>query len=119
VGDILHVTRAPHAQVFPRCAAVVHHAGAGTTHTVLAAGVPSVPVPHVSDQFLWSDELRRLGTAPRALRRTALTAGRLAARLRETIGNAEMKRAALGMQAKMRGDDGPRVAAQLIERSME
>ena len=60
------VGRTPHAAVFPRCAAVVHHCGAGTTHTTLKAGVPSVCVPHVSDQFGWADELRRLGVAPAA-----------------------------------------------------
>ena len=116
---VLHVKRTPHAQVFPRCAAIVHHAGAGTTHTTLAAGVPSVPVPHVSDQDLWSAELERLGAAPRPLKRTSLTARRLAARIRETIDNADMKRSAMSIQAKMRGDNGPLVAAQLIERTME
>jgi sterol 3beta-glucosyltransferase/vancomycin aglycone glucosyltransferase len=117
-ADILHVTRAPHAQVFPRCAGVVHHAGAGTTHTTLAAGVPSVPVPHVSDQFLWSDELRRLGVATRPLPRTGLTAKRLGARIREAIGNHAMKQAALGLQARMQSDNGPATAAGLIERAM-
>ena len=45
--DVVFVKRTPHAQVFPRCAAVVHHAGAGTTHSTLRAGVPSITVPHI------------------------------------------------------------------------
>ncbi|MFN7131683.1 MAG: glycosyltransferase, partial [Myxococcales bacterium] len=32
----------PHATLFPRMAAVVHHGGAGTTHAALAAGVPQL-----------------------------------------------------------------------------
>jgi hypothetical protein len=32
----------PHTWLFPRCAAVVHHGGCGTTHTALHAGVPQV-----------------------------------------------------------------------------
>jgi UDP:flavonoid glycosyltransferase YjiC (YdhE family) len=105
-------------QVFPRCAAVVHHAGAGTTHTTLKSGVPSIPVPHVSDQFAWSDELHRLGVAPAPLKRTKLTANALAARIRQTVGNALMKQNAVAMQQRMASDDGPETAATLIERTM-
>jgi UDP:flavonoid glycosyltransferase YjiC (YdhE family) len=112
---ILFVKRAPHKVVFPRCAAVVHHAGAGTTHTTLRAGTPSVPVPHVSDQFLWSKELRRLGVAPTALRRTKLTAAALAERIKATIGNAGMKHAAMAISERMQSDNGPETAVDLIE----
>ena len=112
----LFVRRTPHATVFPRCAAVVHHAGAGTTHSTLRAGVPSVAVPHVSDQFGWAAELERLGVAPAPLKRKHLTVKALADRIRETAGNPRMKQAALTMRRKMEHDDGPRVAAELIER---
>ncbi|HEX6162198.1 MAG TPA: glycosyltransferase [Vicinamibacterales bacterium] len=114
---VLFVKRAPHKIVFPRCAAVVHHAGAGTTHTTLRAGTPSVPVPHVSDQFLWSKELLRLGVAPRPLRRTRWSAGALADRIKETVGNPKMKQAALAMSERMRNDNGPERAVDLIERT--
>jgi sterol 3beta-glucosyltransferase len=116
--DLLFVRRTPHVQVFPRCAAVVHHAGAGTTHTTLKAGVPSIPVPHVSDQFAWSDELYRLGVAPAPLKRTKLTANALVGRIRETVGNSRMKQNAVAMQQRMASDDGPETAATLIERTM-
>lgn len=114
-NDLLFVKRTPHVRVFPRCAAVVHHAGAGTTHTTLTAGVPSIPVPHVSDQFAWSDELHRLGVAPTPLKRTKLTAHALASRIRETAGNSRMKQNALAMQTRMAADDGPSTAAAMIE----
>jgi UDP:flavonoid glycosyltransferase YjiC (YdhE family) len=117
-GDLLFVERTPHALVFPRCAAVVHHAGAGTTHTTLGAGVPSVPIPHVSDQFAWSDELKRLGVAPKPLKRTQLTADALAERIRETVGNQRMKAAAESIRQRMAHDDGPRTAAEMIEKVM-
>ena len=114
-NEILFVKRTPHRLVFPRCAAVVHHAGAGTTHTTLKAGAPSIPVPHVSDQFAWSDDLHRLGVAPAPLKRTKLTAKALAARIEATVGNARMKQNALVMQQRMAHDDGPNTAARLIE----
>lgn len=115
---VMFVKRTPHAHVFARCAAVVHHAGAGTTHTTLKAGVPSIPVPHVSDQFGWSAELRRLGVAATPLARTKLTAQALAARIRETAGNALMKQHAIAMQRRMASDNGPETAATLIEQAM-
>jgi sterol 3beta-glucosyltransferase len=112
---LLFIRRAPHRLVFPRCAAVVHHAGAGTTHTTLRAGTPSVPVPHVSDQFLWSKELYRLGVAPKALRRTKWSAAALAERIKETVGNPAMQQSAAAMSARMQRDNGPETAADLID----
>ena len=112
--SLLFVKRTPHRLVFPRCAAVVHHAGAGTTHATLGAGVPSIPVPHVSDQFAWSDELRRLGVAPEPLRRTRLTAPALAARIRTALQQPRMKAAAMAMSARMQSDNGPETAADMI-----
>ena len=42
--DILLVGDVPHDWLFPQMAAVVHHAGAGTTGAGLRAGVPAVAV---------------------------------------------------------------------------
>jgi len=115
---LLFVRRVPHAQLFPRCAAVVHHAGAGTTHATLRAGVPSVPVPHVSDQFAWAEDLHRLGVAPQPLKRTKLNAATLASRIREVVGTARMKRNAVAIQQRMLNDNGPVTAATLIEQAL-
>lgn len=115
---MLFVKRTPHHLVFPRCAAVVHHAGAGTTHTTLRAGVPSVPVPHVSDQFGWSEELQRLGVASAPIRRTSLKAATLASRIRDVLNAPRVKQAAMEMSARMQADNGPETAADLIERAM-
>ena len=117
-GRVLFVRRTPHNLVFPRCAAVVHHAGAGTTHSTLRAGVPSIPVPHVSDQFAWSEELERLGVAARPLRRTKLNAEALASRIRDVIRKPRMKQAAMSIRETMKGDNGTETAADLIEGAM-
>ncbi|PNV30935.1 glycosyl transferase [Streptomyces sp. DH-12] len=68
IGDVLH------DWLFPRTAAVVHHAGAGTTATGLRAGVPAVPVPVMADQPFWASRLRDLGVAPRPVLFQDLTA---------------------------------------------
>src|SRR4051794_41941574 len=52
--DILLVGDLPHDWLFPRTAAVVHHAGAGTTGAGLRAGVPAGPPPPPGGQPLWA-----------------------------------------------------------------
>ncbi|EPH41512.1 putative Sterol 3-beta-glucosyltransferase [Streptomyces aurantiacus JA 4570] len=76
--DIITVGEVPHSRLFPRVAAVVHHAGAGTTAAGLRAGVPAVPVPVQFDETFWAGRLTALGTAPCALPLPGLTAARLA-----------------------------------------
>ena len=49
---IFRITKAPHQVIFPHCSAVVHHGGAGTTHSATRAGCPSVVVEHIYDEFL-------------------------------------------------------------------
>jgi UDP:flavonoid glycosyltransferase YjiC (YdhE family) len=55
----------PHHWLFPRTSLVIHHGGAGTSHTAARAGVPSIPLPVAVDQFFWADRLAAAGVAPR------------------------------------------------------
>ena len=48
--QVLHLPFAPFSQVFPACAAVIHHGGIGTIAQCLRAGVPSLVVPGGMDQ---------------------------------------------------------------------
>ena len=79
--SVLVVEGAPHEWLFPRCAAVVHHGGAGTTAAALRAGVPQVVVPHIADQPYWGRRVHDLGVGPAPVARKDLTAARLAAAL--------------------------------------
>jgi UDP:flavonoid glycosyltransferase YjiC (YdhE family) len=117
--DIIFVNRTPHKAVFPRCAAVVHHAGAGTTQTVLQSGVPSIPVPHVSDQFSFAEELERLGVACRGIPRRTLTAATLARRVQEVLANPQLARNAAALRERIKDDNGVATAVALIEQHME
>jgi sterol 3beta-glucosyltransferase/vancomycin aglycone glucosyltransferase len=114
-GDVLMIGRVSHAALFPACAAVVHHGGAGTTHTALAAGVPSIVVPHVADQYFWADELRRIGVALKPVSRRPLSAKTLGDRIRETIGNAALRIRAQELGAKVGSENGVERAVDLIE----
>jgi vancomycin aglycone glucosyltransferase len=50
-----------HRALFPRCSAIVHHGGAGTTAQAARAGVPQVLVPHMFDQHHWAARVTELG----------------------------------------------------------
>ena len=81
----------PHAKVFPRCAAVVHHGGAGTLHQALRAGVPQIVAPHLVDQFFWSERLGRAGLTPGALVRADIDPARFASLLRRCVDDQELR----------------------------
>ncbi len=114
-SDIFYLTRGEHGLLFPRCQAVVHHGGAGTTQATLLAGVPSVVVAHVADQFFWGDELARLGVAGKPLGRRSLSATMLAKALQNVLNRQDFRINAKNLAVKIAAEDGVRVAVQTIE----
>ncbi len=114
--DLFVLQRAPHAAVFPRCAAVVHHGGAGTVHAAARAGVPSVVVPHGFDQDWWARRLRDLGAAPPALPVRKTTPSALAAAIREVVGGPSYTQAATHLRAGLAGDAGTAAAVAALEK---
>lgn len=104
--DVLTIGETPHDWLFPRTAAVVHHCGAGTTAAGLRAGVPAVPVPVLADQPFWAARLHRLGAAARPIPLPRLTAGRLAAALRDVTANPHRAARAQALSAPLRAEDG-------------
>jgi UDP:flavonoid glycosyltransferase YjiC (YdhE family) len=59
--SVMHVPYAPFSELLPRCAALVHHGGIGTTAQALASGIPQLVVPFAHDQFDNADRVGRLG----------------------------------------------------------
>ncbi|WP_045822149.1 glycosyltransferase [Williamsia herbipolensis] len=51
--DVRVVGSADHASVLPRCAAAIHHGGAGTTGASLRAGLPTLVAAFSADQPMW------------------------------------------------------------------
>jgi UDP:flavonoid glycosyltransferase YjiC (YdhE family) len=96
----------PHAWLFPQTAAVVHHAGGGTSAAGLRAGVPAVPVPVLLDQRFWAARLAALGAATAPVPYRRLTADRLAAAIRTTTTNPSHRAAARALAARLAEEDG-------------
>jgi len=114
--DILLVGDLPHDWLFPRTAAVVHHAGAGTTGAGLRAGVPAVPVPVLVDQPFWAERLHRLGVAPDPLPLSELTADTLTGALRSCLDRPAYRDRATEVARRINADDGPAAVLSLLTR---
>src|SRR6202522_4496707 len=54
VGQVNYTT------ILPMCRAAVHHGGAGTTAAGLRAGLPTLILWDVADQFIWATQIKRL-----------------------------------------------------------
>jgi UDP:flavonoid glycosyltransferase YjiC (YdhE family) len=104
----------PHSWLFPRTSVVIHHAGAGTTHSAARAGVPSIALPVAVDQFYWAGRLACAGVAPKYIRAAKIDAKSLAEMLEFTAQDGVRERAkALG--AAMAEEHGVRRAVAAIE----
>jgi sterol 3beta-glucosyltransferase len=113
-NDIRIVGSVPHDWLFPRVALAVHHCGAGTTGAAVRAGIPTVPVPFVGDQFFWGWQLERLGVATSRLERRGLTAERLAEAI-HLAGKPEMIERAAALGRRVRAEDGVAAAIRQLE----
>ena len=109
------VDAAPHAWLFPRTAAVVHHGGAGTTAAGLRAGVPSIIIPYFADQPFWGNRVAQLGVGPQPLPRKILTVDRLAAALETAVTNPQMQQRAAELGRKIQAEDGIAQAVSIVQ----
>lgn len=109
VGDV------PHAWLFPRVRAVVHHGGAGTSAAAFEAGVAQLAVPHMGDQPYWGRRIADLGCGPSPLRLHEVTVDSLTDRLADLVAGGYDRRAGeLGSLA--RAEDGVGQAVTRLQR---
>jgi UDP:flavonoid glycosyltransferase YjiC (YdhE family) len=112
------VGNTPHHWLFPRTSMVVHHGGAGTTHTACRAGVPSIIIPFAGDQSFWAGRLASIGVAPKYIAHTKLNAKILS----DMIVFAENPQVILRAKAlgeAMAQENGVSFAVEQIERLMK
>lgn len=115
-ADDIHVVGSvPHDWLFPRMAAVIHHGGAGTTAAGFRAGQPSIICPFGVDQPYWARLSHKLGVGTEPLPRKALSADRLAERIRTAVTDVDLQERAKRLGEKLRAEDGVGKAVSIIE----
>ncbi len=113
-----HVFVAPvfdHDQVLPRCHAAVHHGGAGTTATVVRAGLPSFVLSVFADQPFWGWRLEVLGIGDTVHFSKLARFGGLD-RVLDSILDPAKAEGAKRLGALLRAERGADAAADVVER---
>jgi len=109
------VDAVPHAWLFPRVAAVVHHGGAGTTAAGLRAGIPTIVIPFFADQPFWGHRVAALGVGTAPIPRKDLTAERLAKAIQQVVNDPGMRQRAADLGAKIQAEDGVAHAVAIVQ----
>ncbi|MEZ5293918.1 MAG: glycosyltransferase [Vicinamibacterales bacterium] len=110
---MLAVESAPHDQVFPHAAVIVHQGGVGTTGQALRSGRPQLVVPHAHDQFDNAVRVERAG-AGTVLYATRYRADRAAMAIGTLTSDAACAARAEAVGAEVRGEGGADRAAECI-----
>jgi UDP:flavonoid glycosyltransferase YjiC (YdhE family) len=112
--NILYLDSAPHDWLFPRCKAIIHHGGAGTTAAGLRSGIPNVVVPHTADQPFWGKRVAAIGSGPAPIPVKQLTSQRLVAALKR-VDDPTLQARAQETGRRIRREDGVGQAVRIIE----
>ncbi len=115
---VFAIDAAPHSKLFEYMKAVVHHGGAGTTHTGLYAGLPTFAVPQFFDQPYWGQLLYELGVGPKPVKLRKLTAQILASALDDLGSTPAYERAARDLSERLKLEDGTNYAVDVIEETI-
>jgi UDP:flavonoid glycosyltransferase YjiC (YdhE family) len=114
-GSNLYVmSSVDHARILPRCAAAVHHGGAGSTAAGLRAGLPTLVCWFGADQPMWGRQITELGVG-RALPVRAITEKTLTAALLDVLRGDRAEAAASLRRRLTPATDAADTAANLIE----
>lgn len=108
----------PHDWLFRQVRAVVHHGGAGTTAAGILAGRPTLVIPFGGDQPFWGNRMHQLGIGPKPIPRERLTVSKLSKALTLLITTKSYSVAAKELGIRLRMEEGPVIAANIIEKEL-
>ena len=115
--NVFLIDDCPHDWLFPRCRAVCHHGGAGTTAAGLRAGLPTVVVPFFGDQFFWGRIVADSGAGPEPIPIRRLDIEHLTAAF-DACRRPQIRERATELGALLRASDGAELAVQAVERHL-
>lgn len=115
VKNIISIAYTPHLKLFPQVDLVIHHGGAGTTHTAAYCGKPQIIIPQMADQYYWAERVKELGVGPDFIEKDNLRIDTLGDRIGQVMANQSFhqKAQALGIKLQQKKDRLAGVLAQL------
>jgi rhamnosyltransferase subunit B len=111
---VLAIPFAPFSQVYPHCAAVIHHGGPYTVGEALRAGIPSLAVPWGIDQFFTAAQLERTG-AGRARHHRRFSAAAARRDVEALLMEGPLRRSAKTVAARIAAEDGVGTLCDAVE----
>jgi len=118
LGQVYFIGKHPHQAVFEKCAAVVHHGGAGTIHAATLAACPSIVIPFMDEQLFWAHQLQALGLALAPLPAKKVNAKLLAKTIQRVLTTKSLQEKAVEASLIMQTQNGVAMAVQLVESQM-
>jgi len=103
-ADTFHIAHARFEDLFPRCRAVVHHGGIGTTAKCIAAGIPQLIIPRSHDQPDNATRIAKIGLG-KALSYRKIDGTELNVTLRELLESKMVSSRCKEFQARMLASD--------------
>ena len=113
-SDVFVAEWAPHSELFPRAAAIVHQGGAGTLHTAIASGRPMLIVPHAHDQGDNAVRAARLGVA-RVVFTSQYKRRAVSDHLKHLVSEPAWKARSAQVSAMVRSENGAERACDALE----
>jgi len=112
--SIFVIEQAPHSWLFPRCKAIVHHGGSGTSGAAFRSGAPVVVVPFFGDQPFWAEIAKGLGVGT-YIHRKDLTVEALARAINLVTEDEGIRKHARELGEKIRDERGAETAAKIFD----
>jgi sterol 3beta-glucosyltransferase len=113
--NVIGIGSIPHGWLLPRCAAIVHHGGFGTTAAGFRAGIPQIVIPHIIDQYVWGNLVAKRGLGPKPISRGKLSMQNLSPAIHSTLEDRAMSENAAKVGELIRSEDGVGNAVRLIQ----
>jgi len=116
--NVFEIDSCPHDWLFPQCAAVVHHGGAGTLAAGLRAGRPTIVCATQGDQPFHGSlvEVHGAGKYLGMIGSSKVTAEHLAAGIEEVTTDESIITAAQAMSTQVQAEDGTANALSFIDK---
>jgi len=110
--QVFFAEHVPYESLLPECCCLIHHGGAGTTHTAMRVGCPQIVAPASDDQLDYAELVADAGVGIGLKSLYSLSVRDL----QEAIGNAALlKDSALYVSSVMASESGEEEVCKLIE----